>query len=163
MLGALRDQGMGKKSMEFRILEEVEEFLGKIGQYQEKPFDITDICHVSIANVTLSVTFGRRYDYSDEKFTRLLLSVAEIFKNPDTFGLTMFLPFLMHLPGDPLGTKEIMKWQSKIAEHCREEMVAHKESFDENNIRDILDAFIHRQRTESGEYRVFTGERCRLI
>ena len=148
---------MGKNAMEIRIMKEVEGFLGKICQFNETPFDIADICHVSASNIICSVVFGKRYDYSDEHFTRLSGSVVEMFKNPDTFGLTMFLPWLRYLQGDPLSTKDILKSVSKIADHCRRELEAHKESFDENNIRDVFDDLIHRQMRETGNDRIFSG------
>ena len=85
VLKALRDQGMGKKEMEIKIMEEVEGFLYEIGKFNEKPFDIADLCHVSVSNIMCSVAFGKRYDYSDETVTDLIGSVVEIFKKPRYF------------------------------------------------------------------------------
>ena len=144
--------------MENRIMEEVDAFLDKIGRFNGQPFDVADMVHVSTANVTCSVSFGKRYDYDDKDFIRLTSSISEIASNSSLVGLTMFLPFLQYLPGDPLKLKDNLNSMSKIEDHCREKLNEHKETFQENDIRDVLDSLISRQKAGHGHDKVFTGK-----
>ena len=76
--------------------------------------------------------------------------------------LATYLPFLQYLPSDPLDTKSIIKSVSKMEEHFSRELQEHKESFEENNMRDVFDRLIYHQYNETGHDKFFTGE-CFLL
>ncbi|XP_063790605.1 cytochrome P450 2K1-like isoform X2 [Pseudophryne corroboree] len=70
-LSALRDFGMGKKTIEVKIQEELTPLIEDIKSHNGKPFDSTVILTSAVANVICSIIFGKRYEYDDQKFERL--------------------------------------------------------------------------------------------
>ncbi|XP_039582134.1 cytochrome P450 2G1-like, partial [Passer montanus] len=67
-LTALRNFGMGKRSIEERIQEESDYLLEEIHKTKGTPFDATFMLSCAVSNVICSIVFGRRYDYKDKKF-----------------------------------------------------------------------------------------------
>uniref|UniRef100_A0A3B4Z470 Uncharacterized protein n=1 Tax=Stegastes partitus TaxID=144197 RepID=A0A3B4Z470_9TELE len=72
-LSTLRYFGFGKKSLEPVILDEfthcAEDFLFNC---EGKPFDPHLIMNNVVSNIICSLVFGHRFEYSDEKFQKLL-------------------------------------------------------------------------------------------
>ncbi|XP_010012181.1 PREDICTED: cytochrome P450 2C21-like isoform X3 [Nestor notabilis] len=79
-LSALRNFGMGKRSIEERIQEETEYFLEEIDKTKGTPFDPTFMLSCAISNVICSIVFGKRYDYKDKKFLALMNNMNNIFE-----------------------------------------------------------------------------------
>lgn len=42
-----------------------------------KPFEVTTVMNASVANVIVSVLLGKRFDYQDTQFLRLLTLIGE--------------------------------------------------------------------------------------
>lgn len=104
-LTTLRDFGFGRKSLESKIVEEIEAYLPCLEEKNGEPFNIHALTQTSVANVLCSVVFGQRYEYKDERFTKLMEMFDANFKlmNP----ILNFFPFLKHLPGDPFKAKQV--------------------------------------------------------
>uniref|UniRef100_A0A8B9QRK1 Uncharacterized protein n=1 Tax=Anas platyrhynchos TaxID=8839 RepID=A0A8B9QRK1_ANAPL len=71
-LTTLRDFGMGKRAIEDRIVEEYGYLLDTIGSQEGKPFDASKIINSAVANIIVSILLGKRFDYKDSRFIRLL-------------------------------------------------------------------------------------------
>ncbi|KAK3106266.1 hypothetical protein FSP39_016331 [Pinctada imbricata] len=142
---ALRDQGVGKKEIETRILEEVEVFLERIQDTAGKPFNIKNLTNISISNVVCSITFGERHDHTDKDFIKLTNLIDDLLSHPYSIGLLMFLPVLQYFPLDPFGAKKMKRYASCIREHCRKVLEAHRKSFNSDEIRDVVDLLIEKQ------------------
>uniref|UniRef100_A0A8C0HLS6 Cytochrome P450 2K1 n=1 Tax=Buteo japonicus TaxID=224669 RepID=A0A8C0HLS6_9AVES len=73
-LSTLRDFGMGKRTIEIRILEEVNSLIKYFESYhgEWKPFDTKMILNNAVSNVICSVLFGERFEYDDPVFLTLL-------------------------------------------------------------------------------------------
>ena len=143
----LRNFGFGKRCLENQIREEVELFLNDISSTSGKPFDIQDLLMVSISNVICSLAFGRHYDHDDERLHKLLAMINAEFATSG--GLMNIVPALRHIPGDPFGAKIRIERMQKVLNFLREIVDEHRNTFDEENIRDYIDAFLAEQKRQA--------------
>ncbi|OWF36141.1 Cytochrome P450 2J6 [Mizuhopecten yessoensis] len=146
-MSTLRDFGFGKKSLESRVLEEVEDFLGVIEDQNGKPCNAKNIIQISISNIICSIVFGERFEYNDKKFKNLMFLMNELFRLNTAGGVANVMPWVRHLPGDVFQVKEIINNFQTLLNFIQEEIDEHKRTFDEDNIRDFIDAFL-RQKTK---------------
>jgi hypothetical protein len=149
-LSALREFGFGKRSLASRILEEVEEFVIEINAKNGKPFHVNVLLNVSIANIICSINFGQRYDYNDENFQSLLKKISQNTSNENILFLATVLPFIKYIPGDPFGTKRTLCNIDILDEHLRRIIREHEETYDETNLRDFVDVYLKKMRSEKG-------------
>ena len=77
---ALRDFGIGKRSIKEKIQEEVGYICEEIAKNSGKPFSVH--CQViymrAVSNIICSVCFGQRFSYKDEEFQEIL-NILNIF------------------------------------------------------------------------------------
>ncbi|ETE58674.1 Cytochrome protein [Ophiophagus hannah] len=76
-LSTLRDYGMGKRTIEDKITEECSVLTKTMETYAGKPFDITRIVTAAVSNIIVSILLGKRYEYEDTTFLRLLKIIRE--------------------------------------------------------------------------------------
>ncbi|XP_066438115.1 cytochrome P450 2G1-like isoform X3 [Eleutherodactylus coqui] len=76
-LSTLRNFGMGKRSIEERIQEEIQYLLELFQETKGSLLSPTFFIRRSISNVICSILFGRRFEYTDQKLQTLLDLVAE--------------------------------------------------------------------------------------
>ncbi|XP_033742682.1 cytochrome P450 2F2-like [Pecten maximus] len=150
-ISALRDFGFGKRSMEAKLMEEVETFLAVIKKTNGEPFDIKSVSYTSVSNVICSLIFGRRFDHGDETFETLLELLDQNFKLVGQTGIIGIFPCLRYLPGDMFGAKRLIKNTARIKKFFVEQIESHKEGFDLTNIHDFTDAFLKEQKNHVGE------------
>lgn len=77
-LSALRDFGMGKLSLEGKILEEVESLLQEIRQKDGAAFKASDLLNYSVANVICNIVFGNRFEYTDKRYMDMAQKLNQI-------------------------------------------------------------------------------------
>ncbi|KAK3085480.1 hypothetical protein FSP39_004034 [Pinctada imbricata] len=146
-LKTLRSFGFGKRCLEHQILQEVEIFMGEITKRGGEPFYAKEVLSPAFANIICSIVFGKRFEYNDERLNIVLrvinLDFAKINIVLRMIGMT--LPWLRHLPGDITGFKQRMRYETEIKFFINSEIQRHKDSFDENEIRDYIDAFMLEQ------------------
>ena len=100
---------------------------------------------IPILNVLWGIVAGKRYNYNDPVLTDLLHKLVALLRSPLTKpDATWFFPFLEiifpHWEGSHVEykTKKFLDIQKFLGETIQH----HKESFDGNNIRDFIDAYI---------------------
>ncbi|XP_059813489.1 cytochrome P450 2C9-like [Hypanus sabinus] len=76
-ISTLRDFGMGKRSIEDRILEEASHLRDLIQSFEGRPFDATIPMNCTVANVICTIVLGKRFNYEDETFVTLIKLVNE--------------------------------------------------------------------------------------
>ena len=140
----LQKLALNSSAMEDRISAEVEYLIEELGKKGSEPFDIKDMIAASIANVIFGIIAGKRFTYDDEKF---LLYQKRLKENTELIGnvsvIANCFPWLQYVPFDPFKMKTPVANAEEIksvlySEICNE----HIETFDENNIRDLVDLFI---------------------
>ncbi|XP_022103601.1 cytochrome P450 2U1-like isoform X1 [Acanthaster planci] len=135
---ALRSFGVGTRSLENRVNEEARYLCDATDRNCGTPFDPIHIVKSAVSNIVCTISYGQRYDYNDPVFRTLLVNLDTIFRASAVKTILFGMPFLNSLP--PLNK---LKYAYKALTKFNEEMVqAHRATFDPDNIRDMIDAFI---------------------
>ncbi|XP_038669652.1 cytochrome P450 2J6-like [Scyliorhinus canicula] len=140
----LRNFGLGKKSLEMRIMEEAG-FLNKEFEDEKgRPFDPHFIIACATSNIICSIVFGKRFEYQDQTFLGFLKRLQESFELEGAFWgqLLNTFPFIRHFPGPH---NKIFENQKKSTLFVQEIVTEHKKSWDPNEPRDLIDAFLAEQ------------------
>jgi hypothetical protein len=94
-----------------------------------------------VSNVICSITLGKTFSHDDEGFIEAVNIIGEEIGNP--YGpLVDMLPFLQYLPGDMFWIKRSLKNKAYLDHAAKEEIEEHKQTLDENDPRDFIDAFL---------------------
>ncbi|XP_078415054.1 cytochrome P450 2K1-like isoform X1 [Cetorhinus maximus] len=146
-LTTLRDFGMGKKTIEDKIIEETDFLIRMIDSYKGQPFNPTIKLNSAVANIICSIVLGDRFDYEDETFASLVKRVNE---NSQLGGSTMVqiynaFPFLGFLPGLH---KRFFSNVKQTAAFFKNFFNENYREPDENDLRSFIEAFMLRQQQE---------------
>ncbi|XP_004471250.4 cytochrome P450 2K6-like [Dasypus novemcinctus] len=146
-LTTLRDFGMGKRVIEDTIIEECQHLIQILESHRGKPIEIKTVMSASVANVIVSVLFGKRFDYQDIQFLRLLTLISENVKllgSPRIALFNMFpvLGFLLK------NHKTVLKNRDELFSFIRMTFLDHHHKFDKNDPRSFIDAFLIKQQEE---------------
>ncbi|KAM4696328.1 cytochrome P450 2A6-like [Rhinophrynus dorsalis] len=147
-LRTLRDFGMGRKSIEVKIQEEAHYLVEEFRKSKGIPIEPHKAIMDAVSNVFCSIFFGNRFEYSDEKFSRLFYLVEEIFRIvSSTWGqLENFLPKLMALIPGP--HQKCVTLGHELVSLIYERMKANEETLDPSSSRDIIDSFLIKMQQE---------------
>ncbi|KAL8173129.1 UNVERIFIED_CONTAM: hypothetical protein K2H54_040419, partial [Gekko kuhli] len=143
----LRDYGMGKKTIEDKIVEECHFLTQKFESFEGKPFETTIILNAAVANIIVSILLGKRYEYEDPTFVRLLNLVNEnvqIVGSPSVVLYNMF-PALGFLSG---GRKTVLNNRDEMFAFIQATFIEHLKELDVNDQRSFIDAFLIQQQEE---------------
>ncbi|XP_069767188.1 cytochrome P450 2D26-like [Narcine bancroftii] len=140
----LRKFGLGKKLLELQIMKEAGFLNQAFEGEQGHPFDPHFLLTCGTSNIICSIIFGDRFEYCDKKFLGYLHILEESFVLEGGFWgqLMNTFSFLRHLPGPQ---NKILQNQNKTIQFIQEIITRHKESWDPNNPRDFIDAYISQQ------------------
>ncbi|CAH2307229.1 cytochrome P450 2K1-like [Pelobates cultripes] len=153
-LSTLRDFGMGKKTVECRIQDELDPLIKYFQSQKGKPFDVKIILNSAVSNVICSIIFGKRFEYEDETFLTLIKVLNENAKLLGTPKLLLynFYPVL----GTLLGTHRGVMRNVDLLNHLLMKYVTqHQVEFNANNITGFIDAFLMKQEQESSNKDTF--------
>ncbi|XP_077782678.1 cytochrome P450 2K1-like isoform X1 [Podarcis muralis] len=146
-LSTLRDYGMGKRSIEDRIVEECSVLIKTFESYQGQPFDTTTIMNAAVANIIVSILLNKRFEYEDSTFRKLLKLVNEnlrLFGSPSVMLYNIF-PALGSLLG---ARKTILQNKDEMHAFINVTFIQHLRDLDENDQRSLIDSFLLKQQEE---------------
>ncbi|PIK51743.1 putative cytochrome P450 2U1 [Apostichopus japonicus] len=157
IMQALRNFGVGKKSLEYKINEEAR-CLMDVMTGIEGPFDPSEYTTLIIANVICNINFGRRFDYTDESFKTIVDKFRYLFGTASLTGFANTFPFLVRTPLYRQLTQTIQYMISYVGKEIKE----HQDSLDEGDVRDIIDMYLLeiKRQQESGEEVIFKPEQA---
>ncbi|XP_038669656.1 cytochrome P450 2J6-like isoform X1 [Scyliorhinus canicula] len=140
----LRNFGVGKKSSEMRIVEEAGFLNKELEDQKGLPFDPNFLLTCATSNIICSTVFGERFEYNDKKFLALLHVLEESFLLEGAIWgqLLNAFPFIRHFPGPQ---NKIFENHKKGIDFVQEIITEHKKSWDPNEPRDFIDAFLAEQ------------------
>nr|XP_056712808.1 cytochrome P450 2K6-like [Euleptes europaea] len=149
----LRDFGMGKKTIEERIVEESRFLIQKFESFDGKPFETTSSINSAVSNIIVSILLGKRYEYEDPTFIRLLHMISEntrLVGSPSVQLYNMF-PALGFLSG---GRKTVLHNRDEFFAFIQATFIERLKELDENDQRSFIDAFLVRQQEEKNKYQI---------
>uniref|UniRef100_A0A8C6SBL9 Cytochrome P450 n=1 Tax=Neogobius melanostomus TaxID=47308 RepID=A0A8C6SBL9_9GOBI len=79
-LMTFRHFGLGKQSMEQRILEELQITMSNLEKHTGKSLKAQVMFHIMASNVICLVLFGKRFDYEDEFMKKYVTSITAVMK-----------------------------------------------------------------------------------
>ncbi|KAM9308504.1 cytochrome P450 2C25-like [Gastrophryne carolinensis] len=140
-ISSLRNYGMGKKTMESRMLEEAEKLIQAVSDTEGKPFNVTKTLSSASLNIISSALFGERFDYKDPKLHELLYYISHFIRNVlsplhmfcNTFPILLKLSFVRRIVfGDHLFLQNFV----------RKYIEEHKRTLKPEDPRDFMDYFL---------------------
>ncbi|XP_078670780.1 cytochrome P450 2U1-like isoform X1 [Branchiostoma floridae x Branchiostoma belcheri] len=145
-LKTLRDFGVGKRSLEGKICEEAASLSRELVTKDGQPYNIKHMLQDAVSNIICSIVFGKRFEYGDPEFLWLIEVLNDNVEiKPAEDLLANIHPVLRHLPFGSGQQKKLAKSTSKLQGYCRGQVEKHRETFDPNDIRDFIDAFLLEQ------------------
>ncbi|OCT68026.1 cytochrome P450 2F2 [Xenopus laevis] len=150
-LTTLRNFGMGKRGVEERIKEEAQFLMEGLKHTKQTPFDPTFFLSRAVSNVICSIVFGERFDYGDKRFLMLLSLINENFQLLSSQWGTFYNIFpgvMKYLPGPH---KRIFQNFEKMKFFVLDILKSHKETFQQDCPRDLMDCFLVEMQKESGK------------
>ncbi|KAB1274034.1 Cytochrome P450 2F3 [Camelus dromedarius] len=123
--------GMGKRSIEERILEESNFLLAELRKTEGEPFDPTFVLSRSVSNIICSVIFGSRFDYKDERLLTIIHLINENFQIMSSRWGEVRRPSYT-------GDRNFGRMKDLIARSVRD----HQATLDPESPRDFIDCFL---------------------
>nr|XP_056712807.1 cytochrome P450 2K1-like [Euleptes europaea] len=147
MLATLRDYGMGKRTIEDKIVEECHFLIQKFESYRGKPFENNVIMNAAVANIIVSILLGKRFEYEDPTFVSLLNLINENVRLAGSPSVTLYnmFPALGFLFG---ARKTVLDNRDELHAFIQASFIEHLKELDENDQRSFIDAFLIRQQEE---------------
>uniref|UniRef100_A0AAQ5XRP9 Cytochrome P450, family 2, subfamily X, polypeptide 9 n=1 Tax=Amphiprion ocellaris TaxID=80972 RepID=A0AAQ5XRP9_AMPOC len=140
-LMTLRNFGLGKKSMEERIHDEIQHTIKTLDKNIGKTLCPQVMFHNVASNIICQVLFGTRYEYDDEFITTVIQCSTEILKiaNGPWAMLYHSLPFIRNLP---LPFNKAFKYAKISSDLVRHLLNEHKKTRVPGEPRDFLDCYL---------------------
>lgn len=147
-LSTLRDFGMGKRTIEDKIIEESNCLVQIFKSYKGEPFDNTMKMNAAVSNIIVSILLGYRLDYNDPKLQRLLIiimDIARISGSPTALLYNAFPSLMRWVPGSH---NTVRQTTDEIHVFIRDIFTKQRKELDVNDQRNLIDAFLVKQKEE---------------
>ncbi|KAL3874626.1 hypothetical protein ACJMK2_037612 [Sinanodonta woodiana] len=148
-LVALKDFGVGKKSLEERIQDEARILAEEFESYGKQPMDIRKTLQRAVANIIAGITYGTRLDYGDPDFLRLMQNIDTIFTVASANLPENIFPFLVYLPNSK--ARKVFNAFDDMYKYVRKRIKEHRATFDPDNIRDFVDLYLKAEEHKDDE------------
>lgn len=138
----LRHFGLGKLSLEPRIIEEFAYVKAEMEKHGEAPFSPFPVISNAVSNIICSLCFGQRFDYTNKEFKKVLDFMSrglEICLHGQLFLINL-CPWFYYLPFGPF--KELRQIEKDITCFLKNIIKEHQESLDANNPQDFIDMYL---------------------
>ncbi|RXN32736.1 cytochrome P450 2F2-like protein [Labeo rohita] len=153
-LTTLRNFGLGKKSMEQRILEEVKYICSHLEESAGKSIDPQHLYHQAASNIIASIIFGSRFNYQDEYFQTLITNIEKLTKI--AIGpWAMLYEIAPALRIFPLPFCKAFQYFAGIKNHILKVVDEHKKSRVTGEPRDLIDCYLEEMEKRADQRTTF--------
>nr|XP_023486806.1 cytochrome P450 2D14-like [Equus caballus] len=163
-LSTLRNFGLGKKSLEQWVTEEASCLCAAFDDQAGRPFSPDALLNKAVTNVIASLTFGRRFEYNDPLFLKLLDLTEDLVKEESGFLRQVLeaIPVLLHIPGV---AAKVFPGQKAFMAQLDELLAEHRMTRDPTQPpRDLTDAFLDEVAKAKGSPESsFSDDNLRLV
>ncbi|KAI1892062.1 hypothetical protein AGOR_G00150110 [Albula goreensis] len=141
-VSTLRNFGVGKSSLESRIMEEFTFLHQAMLEKKGEPFDAHFLVNGAVSNIICSVVFGRRFEYTDKQFLLMLKLMSTALKIEAGMWAQAYnsFPFIMKLLPGP--HKEMFSCFRQVCDFLREEIAHHQKDWDPSTPRNFIDCYL---------------------
>ncbi|XP_028617197.1 cytochrome P450 2B1-like, partial [Grammomys surdaster] len=151
-LSTMRDFGMGKQIVEDWIQQEARCLVEELQKYQGAPVDPTFLFQCITANIISAFVFGKRFDYTDRQFLRLLELLYRSFSLISSFSSQVFQLFSAVLKYFPGTHRQIAKNFQEILDYIGHSVEQHRATLDPSTPRDFIDTYLLRMEKEKSNH-----------
>uniref|UniRef100_A0A3P8YEN3 Cytochrome P450, family 2, subfamily X, polypeptide 9 n=1 Tax=Esox lucius TaxID=8010 RepID=A0A3P8YEN3_ESOLU len=140
-LTTLRNFGLGKRSMEERILGEVTHICKELESSAGDLIDPQNLFHLAASNIICSLIFGERFSYDDPIFLTLIQWLQDLTKQSISPWAMVYeiLPVLRPLP---LPFRNVFQKCDEIKDFISKIVTQHKHSWVAGEPRDLIDSYL---------------------
>ncbi|XP_035272682.1 cytochrome P450 2F5-like isoform X2 [Anguilla anguilla] len=140
-LTTLRNFGLGKRSMEERILGEISYIASHLENNAGKAIDSQILFHKASFNIICTVLFGTRFKHEDEFLQHNIRHIKEVTRivNGPWAMIYEMLPLLRHLP---LPFQKAFHNVKMVRKSLADQVSQHKESWVTGEPRDLTDCYL---------------------
>ncbi|XP_028842058.1 cytochrome P450 2K1-like isoform X2 [Denticeps clupeoides] len=146
-IATLRDFGLGKKSLEAKVSEEVQHLIAAFEEFKGEAFNMFQPVTYAVSNIICALVYGSRFDYADPKFKDMVSRTNETIKLSGSPSLWIYNTFPW------------LKWavpaQWQIMENMRENIGSVKslieclqKTLNTSDQRCLVDTFIARMQSD---------------
>ncbi|XP_006900969.1 PREDICTED: cytochrome P450 2F3-like [Elephantulus edwardii] len=144
----LRNFGMGKRSIEERIIEEGRFLLAELRKTEGEPFDPKYVLSRSVSNIICSVIFGSRFDYEDERLLTIIKLINDNFQIMSSPWGEMYNIFPSLLDWVPGPHRRLFQNYGRMKDLIACSVREHQATLDPNSPRDFIDCFLTKMAQE---------------
>ncbi|KAM4688300.1 cytochrome P450 2C20-like isoform 2-T2 [Discoglossus pictus] len=157
-LTSLRNLGMGKKSMEDRVLKETKQLLAAVSKTGGKAFNTYNVLGCAICNVRCSMLFGKCFEYDDQELLELIDNIRKHFGNFNSsfHQLCNTFPTLLYIP--TIGSR-LLKGSLYLESYIQKQIDLHKQALDESSPRDFINSFLIKIKEEGHKSNTYLCEK----
>nr|XP_001502950.2 cytochrome P450 2D14 isoform X2 [Equus caballus] len=163
-VSTLRNFGMGKKSLEQWVTQEASCLCAAFADEAGRPFSPNALLNKAVTNVIASLTFGRRFEYNDPRFLKILDLTEDILKEDSGFVSQVLnaIPMFLHIPGL---VAKVFPGQRAFMAQLDELVAEHRVNRDPTQPpRDLTDAFQDEvQKAKGNPESSFNDDNLRLV
>ncbi|XP_072515668.1 cytochrome P450 2D15-like [Salminus brasiliensis] len=147
-LTTMKNFGLGKQSMEERILEETLNICQHLESSSGKLLDPQPLIHSAASNIVSSMLFGTRYGYDDEVLAFIINSFKENARKANSVWAMIYdsFPLLRHLP---LPFRKVFENYEALKNHTRSIIADHKKTRIPEEPRDVIDCYLDEMEKEN--------------
>ncbi|XP_026494957.1 cytochrome P450 18a1 [Vanessa tameamea] len=152
--------GNGKKIMEARIKNEVNELIANLQRADGEPLDANPLLALGISNVICGITMSVRFSNGDARFARLNHLIEEGMRLFGEIHYGEYIPLYNYLPGKALIQEKVAKNREEMFAFYQTLIDEHRSTLDVNNVRDLIDVYlveIEKAKIEGKEGELFEG------
>ncbi|XP_054289481.1 methyl farnesoate epoxidase-like [Macrosteles quadrilineatus] len=166
VLRHLRELGLGRSSMQDRIINETKQFITCLREKcEDGPVNVRRVVNVCILNNLWGMLAGKRFCFNDKRLSQLLNYIHQSFSLQDmSGGLLNQMPFIRYIAPERSTYNKNLEILSNTYSFLTEMIEEHKKTLNPNHTRDFIDAFlIEIKKNENNKDSTFTEEQLLVL